>query len=127
MSRSEDWAWAAGLFEGEGSCVVPNKTGKQRIRFQLKMNDKDVLLHFLSITGGTLRGPYQYQYKDGHYRQQHYLWQSDGQSTRYIYDNMKPYLFARRRARIDELLQLYGHALDEVGHLQLEPRDLTKD
>ena len=55
-------AWAAGIFEGEGSIVVRpaggKKPGLQR-RLQVAMTDRDVLDRFRDVVGaGTVRGPF---------------------------------------------------------------------
>lgn len=51
---SEWWAWAAGLFEGEGSAVCRPSSyrskGIQR-RLQISMSDEDVLLRFRDVVG----------------------------------------------------------------------------
>jgi hypothetical protein len=46
---STDVAWAAGLFEGEGSvCYLPKC---RALRLQMKMTDEDVLRRFTEIVG----------------------------------------------------------------------------
>jgi hypothetical protein len=55
MSGNEWVAWAAGVFEGEGSLTV-DRDG--RPRFQMEMTDHDVLLRLQSVLGGHVNGPY---------------------------------------------------------------------
>src|SRR4051812_31169507 len=54
MTRAEEVAWAAGLFEGEGSIFIHRDT----IRMQLGTCDLDVLERFHRIMGcGRIFGP----------------------------------------------------------------------
>lgn len=54
MTRAEEVAWAAGLFEGEGSIFIHRYT----IRMQLGTCDLDVLERFHKIMGcGRIYGP----------------------------------------------------------------------
>lgn len=54
MTRAEEIAWAAGLFEGEGSIFIHRDT----IRMQLGTCDLDVLERFHEIMGcGRIFGP----------------------------------------------------------------------
>jgi hypothetical protein len=54
-----DVAWAAGLFEGEGSFVFyATKTSKRRITASLTTTDEDVIRKFCSVVGlGVIYGP----------------------------------------------------------------------
>ena len=47
MRSESDIAWAAGLFEGEGS-IVPNRGS---IRLTLRMTDRDVVERFFQVVG----------------------------------------------------------------------------
>lgn len=55
---SEDLAWAAGLFEGEGCISLANKCSV-RLDLALMERDKDVLIRLKRVLGrGKLYGPY---------------------------------------------------------------------
>src|SRR3990167_8245729 len=57
----ENIAWAAGLFEGEGSIYA---TPEEKIALQIVMTDEDVLRKFHFIIGcGAFYGPYTREYK----------------------------------------------------------------
>jgi hypothetical protein len=99
-----EWAWAAGLFEGEGTILASLKNGRWRkLELQLKMTDEDVVRRFHSIVGGRMFGPYQYQQDDGSHRKEWWLWRSDGVDPARILRTMWPWLGVRRRARAEEL------------------------
>lgn len=51
-----DVAWAAGLFEGEGSIFVSRrkKTGYRQLVIAMSMTDQDVVERFAEITGGRV-------------------------------------------------------------------------
>lgn len=57
---STDIAWAAGLFEGEGSSVATTTNGRAYLVLSLSMHprDRDVLERLQRILGGNLHGPY---------------------------------------------------------------------
>lgn len=51
-------AWAAGLFEGEGTIGYQEQNGRIRVRFALATTDLDVLEHFREAVGcGYINGP----------------------------------------------------------------------
>jgi hypothetical protein len=56
MTRAEDVAWAAGLFEGEGCWFLQDKLGSMRSRAVLAMTDEDAVRRFADIVGvGAVR------------------------------------------------------------------------
>lgn len=97
VADDTEWAWAAGLFEGEGSILVTGRPG-YGIRLQLKMTDEDVVRRFRDITGGVVRGPYQSHQDDGHKRKPYWMWQSDRTDPRHILRRFEPWLGRRRAA-----------------------------
>lgn len=51
---SVDIAWMAGVFEGEGSIVIPSphyKSGRRYPYIKLEMTDKDIVSRFRELTG----------------------------------------------------------------------------
>ena len=65
-ASAEEIAWAAGLFEGEGS-IYPSGSG---VRLALKMTDEEPIRRFAKIVKrGSVYGPYSYErWSDGHKR-----------------------------------------------------------
>lgn len=109
MTRAEALAWAAGLFEGEGS-ISPHKAqnvphGKRwtYVRLAIGTTDEDVLLRFFEIAQcGSLCGPY--QYIEG--RKPHWQWSVTGVKADRLLDELLPFLGERRQARAAEVRSL---------------------
>lgn len=111
VEKERDFAWAAGLFEGEG-CITIMKTkgrvkkdgtGGERIyrypRLTMSLTDEDVLRRFGAIAGGTIRGPY---HKNPKYKPIWY-WQVGGEAAKKTAEFLLPYLGTRRAARLFEV------------------------
>ena len=103
MSTEAEWAWAAGLFEGEGSIIVKRQGRRKVLALSLKMTDEDVVRRLHGIVGGVVFGPYQYQQDDGSERKPWWLWRNDGVDPSRVIRQMWPWLGARRRAKAEEL------------------------
>lgn len=90
-----EWAWAAGLFEGEG-CVFISGRGQPLIA--IKMADEDVLRRFAAIVGvGRVTGPYEGQ--EPHHKP---IWGWTVRSwpgVAHVLIGMAPWLGERRRAK----------------------------
>jgi hypothetical protein len=94
-----DAAWAAGLFEGEGSIVLCNG----RVRLQLRMCDDEPVRRLPKILGGRVYGPYENSSRDGHVRQPFVMWVAAGPEARYAFAAMRPWLSRRRVERYSAL------------------------
>lgn len=102
----EDIAWAAGLFEGEGS-FVPLRN--DRFLVTIAMIDRDVLERFQSIMGGTLSRT--------NHRATQQVWRLDirrADDVLRVAELMRPQLGIRRRARLDELVEAFKARIDEA-------------
>lgn len=96
-----NWAWFAGVFEGQGS-VVYHRSARHRVRLQFKSTDEDVVQLAASRVGGKVFGPYQYRYRDGILRKAFWIWTSDGLDPRAVAAEIWPWLGTRRRIRLTE-------------------------
>lgn len=101
-------AWAAGLFEGEGCCLMdsPNKNnpGHRRAKVRLVMNDGDVVKRFHEVVGmGNLRGPIKWSSKTPKlmYKVEIARWLD----LIKLYEMFKPYLGERRLAWFEEAIE----------------------
>ena len=101
-----DIAWAAGLFEGEGTIYFNNATSEYKLG--LKMTDEDVMEKFFSIVEvGNLYGPYTPKDKklNGENRKDFWLWQCWRPSdVRVILKLLLPYFGKRRVEKTIEAL-----------------------
>lgn len=97
-------AWAAGLYEGEGSVTVMEKaSGRPSLQFCLGSTDADVLHRFFGVVGvGHIRGPY----VRGK-RKPFWTWSAHGYDVaRLILDSFGPHLGERRLKRLKEVIAL---------------------
>jgi len=110
VSGSEQIAWAAGLFEGEGSFTQRSRRyGKGRYpSASLAMTDEDVVRRFHEIVGmGNVNGPYDHGGNKLRWR-----WEIGVlQDFREFVEMMSPWLGTRRSGRALELLA------EEEGHV----------
>jgi hypothetical protein len=107
-----DIAWAAGLFEGEGTVWLHTYRGDEVAwRVGLTTCDEDVIRRFAQIIGvGKVYGPYTHKNgRDGRRRDHHkiyYRWQAGTrEDVRYVANMLLPYLGERRAAKIHEALE----------------------
>ena len=104
--KSIDIAWAAGLFEGEGT-IYFNKA-RSIYRIGLKMTDEDVMEKFFKIAEiGNLYGPYTPKEKklNGENKKDFWLWQCWQPSEVSAFLKMLlPYFGKRRAAKTIEAL-----------------------
>jgi hypothetical protein len=123
---SETWlAWAAGLYEGEGSCSVIYNTHKKR-RFHPQLNlgstDRDVVYKFHSVVGfGNVTGPYYPKNRKLIWRWRGHGWEA----VRFFLEHLGPYLGERRKARLHEILVMEQNLPEKLP--TLGPRKLTVD
>jgi len=114
-------AWAAGLFEGEGSFTVhrsrnpTRKDGFTNVNAypcaQLQMTDKDVMDKFVEIVGvGKVNGPY--LDKRGA-RKPKYSWQVINKEAIQVINMLKPFLRSRRREQIETVLSDSHHFVSD--------------
>jgi hypothetical protein len=110
-TSSENIAWAAGLFEGEGGVNYISTYGKGSVRktptVQVRVNntDLDVLQRFQAILGGRLTGPYDISKyaPNGGKRKPMYQWCASGWAEfERLYLTLKPWLCSRRLAQFEE-------------------------
>jgi hypothetical protein len=98
--RGEEVAWAAGLFEGEGSITMSGRY----VHLQLSSTDEDVVWRFCEIVrAGRVYGPYTQDCTDGYRRKPFWMWVCTGLDARPVFRMMMPWLGSRRLARGREL------------------------
>lgn len=97
--RSDEAAWAAGIFEGEGSIYYYK--AKNRWTLQVQMTDEDVVRRLQEVLGcGSVTGP--------HFRKDWkptWSWKSAAQGdVTHVLALFLPYLGLRRKAKALEAL-----------------------
>lgn len=99
MNELTQWAWLAGIFEGEGTIAFCGKSG---VMVRIGMTDKDVIdtIHRL------YPAPSKWLIETKHRIKPLYMWQiADRDDCRDFLGHVMPYLHARRRARAEAALQ----------------------
>jgi len=92
-----DWAWAAGLFEGEGCIYL--REGVNGVQLKVAMTDHDVVIRFWNVVGHG----YVNRAAPTNGVKEVWVWQEakrDG--VRHVLDGLYPYLGERRKAKADE-------------------------
>jgi hypothetical protein len=95
-------AWAAGLFEGEGSITVRY----EKPVMQMKMCDAEVVAKFRSVVGlGRVYGPYKNKTgeRDGYPRQDFFVWTARSADCELVIERLWPWLSSYRRRRASEV------------------------
>lgn len=117
MVPEMDWAWIAGLFEGEGTCVYgekkyTNKSGPiiyGQIIVRIGMSDEDVIHSLLDRTGVGTLGDYAPNREN---RKHVYRWSVTGRDdVDMVLAGMWPHLFSRRKQQIEVAMRKYINSL----------------
>ena len=107
MTFTDPFAWAIGIFEGEGCLTYDSKNDKWDMK--VKMTDMDVLWSFYEAVGcvGNLNGLRKSPSTPDHYKPIG-QWKTGSRKT--IHDliiRFYPYMHERRRAKCDEFFAWY--------------------
>lgn len=105
MTREQEIAWAAGLFEGEGCISFAPRNGRIRAVFQMAMTDQDVVERFAQIVGvGKVRGPI----PKGEGNQPQWCYRAGMRAEIfYLAELLGPFLGVRRSAKLRECLAAF--------------------
>lgn len=101
-TSTELLAWAAGLFEGEGS-ITANDT---RLILSVRNGDLEVLEFFEeTVQAGTIYGPYTWT-SDGARRKPFWTWVAAAEEAFEVLGMLAPWLSSRRLQRAMELTEI---------------------
>jgi hypothetical protein len=99
MATETEWAWVAGIFEGEGCISFP---GKYSVALRVNMTDRDIIERLQAVTQvGDVRGPItQKGYKD------QWFWAvARAAEAQMVLERLAPYFGVRRSERAAEGLK----------------------
>ena len=117
--RAEEIAWAAGLFEGEGSVSTQGRA----VVIQVKMTDEDVIRRFDAVVGrGRVYGPYVWHGHDGCVRKPFWTWLARDDAAFDVLERLLPWLCTRRVRQISETARP-RFAVESVGDSLRRPEE----
>jgi hypothetical protein len=101
MTDALEVAWAAGLFEGEGSIHANTIKGRIYLLLNLSSNDRDVVERFARAIGcGRVYGPY----LDKNATNPRWSWHAKSKAdSAHALSLLEPFLCVRRRAKLAEV------------------------
>jgi hypothetical protein len=89
-------AWAAGLFEGEGTITQ----SRGRLVVRVKNTDEEVVYRFANIiVFGMVYGPYNHQGNDGFRRKPCWVWLAEEYEALEVLELLWPWLSGRRKSQ----------------------------
>jgi hypothetical protein len=107
MAYSElSLAWAAGIFEGEGTfnTYTNGKSETRYLRLVVSMVDEDIIKRFASVVGyGTVYFSYPPSRKNRGW-QPMYTWQVNGKDAHKVLALIRPWFGERREKKTKEVL-----------------------
>lgn len=110
-----DWAWAAGIFEGEG-CLY-SRPGRGQATLAVQMCDRDIVERFATIMGCGRMG---FQASKNPKHRDLWKWVAGRRDdVLRICDRLYPMMGVRRRAKMDEVLPGLRGARDPIHTLDL--------
>lgn len=114
ITRNEEIAWAAGLFEGEGCWnAYVRRSGKIQAQARLSSTDQDVVEKFARIVGiGNVTGPRQNKNKP-QWKPVYEWCVYEIANVRALIEMFRPWMGERRLAKAEEVLV---RAIDVLPH-----------
>jgi hypothetical protein len=114
MTR-EELSWMAGLFEGEG-CFVMRR--EHTLKMELAMTDRDVVERFALLAGV---GNVHLLDKRVPGNKEQWRWTVSGKKAETLALELRPWLGARRGARVDEIIAARKSHVAEATRLRICP------
>lgn len=106
MASAEEIAWAAGLFDGEGSITHTRRD----LQVSLKNTDLELVSRFDAIVArGGIYGPYEHSGRDGFVRKPFWTWVAQGDAAHEAVELLAAWLSRRRleQARLHGVVTPY--------------------
>jgi hypothetical protein len=93
VASAQEIAWAAGLFDGEGSITHTDRD----LQLLLKNTDVELVRRFAAIVErGRVYGPYTHESRDGYRRKPFWMWLAKGDAAHDVVDLLASWLSQRR-------------------------------
>jgi hypothetical protein len=132
MRTREELAYAAGLFEGEGTFTMgrPGVGGGRQLHAVIKMTDREPLEAFQEAVGfGPLTGPFERNYSHSSGWKPIFVWRvGSREQVQALIALLWPWLSPRRRQRARELLTTpVSSLLPGQHHRDIAHRDHDHD
>lgn len=107
MTMKIELAWAAGLFEGEGSIHAQTSGGRKYLLLNLSSTDKDVVERFArAMQCGKVYGPY----TEKNPLRPRWSWHAKNKAdAAQAVELLEPFLCERRRAKLEEVRELVAN------------------
>ena len=113
LLKPEEWAWIAGIIEGEG-CFSTTTKNPHPI-FNLQMVDEDIVKRFADLLG--VKYAHRVSKNDKH-KDVYQVAVRRRQFIEWLVQNIYPWMGIRRRAKLDECIAFYQskgfHNLDHL-------------
>ncbi len=108
-----DIAWAAGLYEGEGSCLHGSRDGKYLTGMAVSLSQKDrwILDRLRALFGGTVKDYTRHVTGHTDVSATYHYWRLDGLRSRGFLMTIFKFLSPKRQAQVKDVFGLYG-----IGH-----------
>lgn len=124
MATEAEQAWAAGVFEGEGTIVTFGPTKRQR-SLSVSMTDEDVIRRFAAVVGvGKIYGPYGYANGKSRRREHHkqyWRWTAATKHSVLAAAQMfLPWMGQRRAQKLNEAIEAVKQLRVRVGWSECE-------
>ena len=104
LTRELEIAWAAGLFEGEGSMRHPSASQPGGVTARLDMTDFDVVERFHAVVG--VGSTFAYAPAQPHWKE-HLIWAAGGAQAIVVIGQFLPYFGKRRAERARECIEWF--------------------
>lgn len=119
MTRAEEIAWAAGLFEGEGCIAIQRFKRRTSVSLTLTSTDRDVLERFALVVERGRIGSQDMTKRPAHYKQL-WIWKVGARAdVEAVLDLFWAFLGERRRATAIDVM---GQVTPVVGRAERQRR-----
>ncbi len=93
-----EWAWMAGIIDGEGSIIFYKKT---MVRLSVEIAEEDIVVRLQKIAGGNISNP---RLRKGRNKPLWTWYLGEREQVKYALENLLPYLGTRRKNKANEAL-----------------------